>query len=151
MRKHFNIYAACLCAILLGPADAQGADPAGRPNSAAVAPDAEMRAAAGPRSILIDDTRESATIDFVTASLLHLGYTVMEAEAVRPVQIDGREALQFDLKGKWKNGLNVGGLLTALVHDEDLKLALFLAPDLHYFDASAPEITTIMASIDLPD
>ncbi len=89
-------------------------------------------------------------VDMVTNSLLKISYSVMEAENIRPVTIDGQEGLRFDLTGKWENGLNVSGDVVAVPKGEKLNLVMFIAPTMHYYPTSETEVEAIIASIDLP-
>lgn len=93
---------------------------------------------------------EYETVELVTSSLLKIGYNTMEADNIRPVQVDGAEGIAFDLKGKWTNGLNVKGDVAAVKTGDKLNLVLFLAPELHYYDDVKDEVDQIIASVDLP-
>ena len=88
--------------------------------------------------------------DFVAASLKRVGYSSMEAEAIEPASFDGREGISFKLSGKTEKGLNIAGDAAAVKSGEALKLVIFLAPAVHYYDASAEEVGGIISGIDFP-
>lgn len=92
---------------------------------------------------------EYEIVELVTNSLLKIGYNTMEADNIRPIQVDGVEGIAFDLKGKWTNGLNVKGDVAAVKANEKLNLVLFLAPELHYYDDVKDEVEQIILSVDL--
>lgn len=93
---------------------------------------------------------EVETVDFVVASLKRIGYTEMAAGNIRPQKLDDKAGIRFDLTGKWENGLNVRGDAAFVPGTDGLKLVVFLAPELHYYEASAPEVDSIIGSINLP-
>lgn len=93
---------------------------------------------------------EVETVDFIVASLKRIGYTEMTASNIRPEQLDGKSGVRFDLTGKWENGLDIKGDAAFLPATDGLKLVVFLAPKLHYYDASAQEVDGIIRSVNLP-
>lgn len=94
---------------------------------------------------------ELELVDFVTASLLNIGYTQMKADNIRPYQADGQGGLRFDLSGSWENGLKVRGDAAAFVVEDMLKLVFFLAPTMHYYGQSAQEVDRILSSLDFAE
>jgi hypothetical protein len=96
------------------------------------------------------ESSEIETVDFVVASLKRIGYSEMEATDIRPEQLDGQAGVRFALTGKWQNGLDVQGDAAFVPSKDDLKLVLFIAPDVHYFEASAAEVDSIIRSVNLP-
>ncbi|OLF71391.1 hypothetical protein AWH62_12650 [Maricaulis sp. W15] len=94
---------------------------------------------------------EFEIVEFITSSLEMIGYSDVEADLIRPAEFDGVDGLRFGLTGIWQNGMRVKGEAATIAHDDRLDLVLFMAPELHYYDAVAPEVEAIMNSIDLPD
>ena len=92
---------------------------------------------------------EFEIVDMITSSLMMVGYNSVEANEVRPASIDGVDGLRFGLEGRWENGLRVKGDAAAVVVDGELHMVLFMAPELHYYDALSAEVDGIMNSIDL--
>ena len=88
--------------------------------------------------------------DFVASSFTRIGYSSMEAEAIEPATFDGNDGISFKLSGKTDKGLNVVGDAAAVKLGDDLKLVVFLAPEMHYYDASAEEVSGIISGIDFP-
>lgn len=96
------------------------------------------------------DASEIETVDFVVASLKRIGYSEMEASEIRPETIDGQSGVRFGLNGKWENGLDVRGDAAFVPSKDELKLVVFLAPKMHYYETSAAEVDGIIGSINLP-
>jgi hypothetical protein len=91
---------------------------------------------------------EFEIVDMITSSLMMIGYNSVEADAVRPASIDGADGLRIGITGRWENGLRVKGD-AAVVVDSELHMVLFMAPELHYYDALSEEVNGIMNSMDL--
>lgn len=93
---------------------------------------------------------ELEIVELITSSLLSIGYTTMEADNIRPATFDGQDGIEFSLSGKWENGLNIKGDVAAIPVGDQLHLVVFLAPELHYYDALQPSVADIIQSLDLP-
>lgn len=93
---------------------------------------------------------EIETVDFLVASLKKIGYSTMDASNIRPETLDGQKGVRFDLAGKWENGLDVKGDAAFVASTGGLRLVVFLAPKVHYYDASAAEVDSIIRSVNLP-
>lgn len=93
---------------------------------------------------------ELEIVELVTNSLTSIGYTTMEADNIRPTTIDGHSGIEFGLSGKWENGLNIKGDAAAIPVGDQLHLVVFLAPELHYYDALHSSVGDIIQSMDLP-
>jgi hypothetical protein len=93
---------------------------------------------------------ELEIVELVTNSLTSIGYTTMEADSIRPTTIDGHSGIEFGLSGKWENGLNIKGDAAAIPVGDQLHLVVFLAPELHYYDALHSSVGDIIQSMDLP-
>ncbi|MFN3912878.1 hypothetical protein [Hyphomonas sp.] len=93
---------------------------------------------------------EIETVDFIVASLKRIGYSEMEASSIRPETLDGQAGVRFELNGKWENGLDVRGDAAFIPSKDELKLVVFLAPELHYYEASSAEVAGIIGSVNLP-
>ena len=91
---------------------------------------------------------EFEVVEFVTSSLEMIGYHDVQATDIRPVQLDDSRGLRFGLTGVWQNGLRVRGDVATLPHDDQLDLILFMAPELHYYDALSAEVDGIITSLD---
>ncbi|MBY9065807.1 hypothetical protein K1X12_02800 [Hyphomonas sp. WL0036] len=92
---------------------------------------------------------EIETVDFIVSSLKRIGYSEMAASNIRPESLDDQKGIRFDLQGKWENGLNVRGDAAFVPSTDGLKLVLFMAPAIHYYDASAEEVDEAIQSINL--
>jgi hypothetical protein len=97
--------------------------------------------------IYLEGASEFEVIEFVTSSLEMIGYHDVEAADIRPVDLDDQRGLRFALTGVWQNGLRVRGDVATLPHDDQLDVVLFMAPELHYYDALSAEVDGIIASI----
>lgn len=92
---------------------------------------------------------EFEIVELVTNTLLKVGYNAMEADDIRPVEVDGQDGIAFSLSGKWENGLNVKGDAQAVVANDKLHLIFFLAPEIHYYNELEDNANSIFASMDL--
>ncbi len=92
---------------------------------------------------------ESEIVALVTNSLSQIGYSGVEAENIRLQTVDGASGIRFGLTGKWENGLNVRGDCLAVPAGETLDMVLFMAPELHYYEASADEVDAAFNSVQL--
>lgn len=88
--------------------------------------------------------------DFVAESFKRIDYSSMEASDIAPETFDGVDGITFKLTGKTEKGLNVKGDAAAVKVGDDLKLIIFLAPAMHYYDANAEEVSGIISGMDLP-
>ena len=92
---------------------------------------------------------ESEIVALVTNSLNQIGYSGVEADNIRFQTVDGASGIRFDLTGKWENGLDVRGDCLAVPGSETLDLVMFMAPELHYYAASAEEVDAAFNSVHL--
>ncbi len=86
-------------------------------------------------------------MEFVTDSIGALGYQAPESSAPRRVEVNGRSGLQFDLTMRTADGLEMRGLAQVLEADGRLYVAVYLAPNEHYFQATLPEAQKVLASL----
>lgn len=93
---------------------------------------------------------ELEIVEMVTNSLTAIGYTTMEADEIRPAMVDGQPGMAFTLQGKWENGANIKGDVLAVPVGSDLHMMMFLAPELHYYEALQDSVEAMMASMNLP-
>lgn len=86
-------------------------------------------------------------VEFVADSVEAMGYEGVETSGIRRAEVAGRQGIQFDLMGRTPNGLNIKGLGQVLEVDGLLYVALYLAPEEHYFEANLSEVKGILASL----
>lgn len=95
----------------------------------------------------VTGTSELEQVEFVTQSLDRMGYSGMTAANIRPGTFDGQAGIRFDISGVLENGLEIRGDVAAVASGETLHLALFLAPAMHYYDATASEVNAALSAM----
>jgi hypothetical protein len=85
-------------------------------------------------------------VEFVTDSVAALDYQRVETSGLRPTQLAGTEGLRFELKAKTREGLEISGAAVAAEVGGKLYVILYLAPQEHYFQATLPEVESVMKS-----
>lgn len=86
-------------------------------------------------------------VEFVSDSISAIGYERMETSGVRPVTIGGQRGVRFDFTTINPDGLNYKGLGQAVKVGDQLHVAVYLAPEEHYFQASLASATATMDAI----
>ncbi len=87
-------------------------------------------------------------VEFLTTSLLRLGYGDIKVENVRPQDFDGVEGLRIDLSGSYQSGLNFRADAAIAQAGEQLHIVLFVAPAQYYYAETAGQVSEIIASAD---
>ena len=85
-------------------------------------------------------------VEFVADSVSALDYQKVETSGLRPTRLAGAEGLRFDLKGKTREGLEISGAAALAERGGKLYVILYLAPQEHYFQATLPEVESVMGS-----
>lgn len=86
-------------------------------------------------------------VEFVTSSVEALGYDRVSAAKSRPVQVAGQRGVRFDLTAAHDTGLVIKGYGQVVVRDNLAYVAIYLAPDEHYFAESEASVTAAMDSL----
>ncbi|WP_425990599.1 hypothetical protein [Brevundimonas sp. TWP2-3-2] len=86
-------------------------------------------------------------VEFVANSVTALDYERVETSAVRPLEIEGQRAVRFELAARTKEGLNIRGLGQVLKREDKLYVAIYLAPEEHYYQASLVSAEAAMSSM----
>jgi hypothetical protein len=85
-------------------------------------------------------------VEFVTQSVALFGYQNVTAQDVRPRALAGAEGVSFQFTGVLESGLRVKGSALAAESAGALDLMVFIAPEMHYYDAFAPEVERMFDS-----
>lgn len=85
-------------------------------------------------------------VEFVTESIVAMGYQRVETDGLRPAKIGGADGLRADITAKTQAGLEISGLTQIVEVNGKLYIILYLAPTEHYFEATKAEVESIMAS-----
>jgi hypothetical protein len=85
-------------------------------------------------------------VEFVADSVSALDYQRVETSGLRPTQLAGADGLRFDIRGKTREGLDVSGTAAVAEGGGKLYVILYLAPQEHYFQATLPEVESVMKS-----
>ncbi|MBI5942227.1 MAG: hypothetical protein HY859_17605 [Caulobacterales bacterium] len=85
-------------------------------------------------------------VEFLADSLVAMQYYRVETENLRPVKVDDRSGVRFDITAQTVDGLNISGIAQLVEAGDRLYILLYLAPTEHYFGATKAEVEGIMAS-----
>lgn len=85
-------------------------------------------------------------VEFLADSLVAMQYYRVETDNLRPVKVDDRSGVRFDITAQTVDGLNISGIAQLVEAGDRLYILLYLAPTEHYFDATKAEVEGIMAS-----
>jgi len=99
-----------------------------------------------PAPTFRSDMSPTEVVEFVTDSVVALGYQRVDTSRLRPGTFGGAQALRFELSAQTDSGLDVAGTAQAAVAGGKLYLILFLAPKEHYFAATEGEIEALLKS-----
>jgi hypothetical protein len=86
-------------------------------------------------------------VEFVANSVTALSYERVATSGVRPVEINGRRGVRFDIDAATEAGLIIKGVGQAVKADERLYVAIYLAPGEHYFAESLASAEATMDSV----
>lgn len=89
---------------------------------------------------------ELELVELATASLRRLGLTDIAPQNVRPHALAGAPGVRMSIVGKYESGLNLRGDIAMAESNGRLNVIMFLAPAVHYYDASATEIEHLIQS-----
>lgn len=85
-------------------------------------------------------------VELLTSSLNRVGYSSIEADNIAPADFDGSEGIRFNVTGKYDTGLNLKGDVAVAEIDNQLHIIFFLAPELHYYDATTADVDALINS-----
>lgn len=91
----------------------------------------------------------SEQMEFIADTLSVMDYQSVDTAGVRRAQRAGGSGIMFDITARTPEGLNVSGLAQAIEVGGKLYVAVFLAPDEHYFGAYRAEAERVMESFRL--
>ncbi len=103
------------------------------------------------RPVFLAKADEAEIAGLLTESLNIAGYSNMLAGTVQSVSVDGHVGIAFEIHGQSENGLDIKGYAAAFPVADQLHLVVFLAPELHYYDALYQSVQDLIRSVDLPD
>lgn len=86
-------------------------------------------------------------VEFVANSVTALSYERVTTSNVRPTQINGQRGVRFDMEAATESGLLIQGRGQAVKNGDALHIAIYLAPQEHYFAASLPAAEAAMDSV----
>jgi hypothetical protein len=84
--------------------------------------------------------------EFITDSLVSIGYLRVETDNIRPVKIGDKDGVRVDITGQTAAGLNISGVAQLAEVNGRLYVLLYMAPAEHYFAATQAEVESVMAS-----
>lgn len=95
------------------------------------------------------DTAMSVTeqVEFVSNSVEAFGYQRVTTSNVRPVTINGQRGVRFDIDTVNVDGLNYKGRGQAVKANDKLYVAIYLAAEEHYFQASLASAEAAMDAV----
>lgn len=99
-----------------------------------------------PTPVIRADMSVSERIEFVIDSISAMDFQRVEASRPRPAKLDQNAAVRFDVTAKTKEGLEVRGTALSAEVKGKTYVVIYLAPTEHYYEATLPEIESIMAS-----
>lgn len=99
-----------------------------------------------PTPVIRKDMSASERLEFVTDSVAALEYQKVQLVKPRPAKIGEAQGVRFDLTAQTKAGLDIRG--TGVVAEKSGKtyVVLYLAPAEHYYEATLPEVESLVAS-----
>jgi len=86
-------------------------------------------------------------VEFISDSITALGYERVVTSAVTPVSISNLRGVRFEIAASTREGLEIKGLGQAVVKNDRLYVAVFLAPAEHYFGAARGNAEAAMNSL----
>lgn len=87
-------------------------------------------------------------IEFISDSLVPMGFDRVQTSNVRPVTINGQRGVRFDFTAVTKTGLIYAGRGQSVkAPDERLYVAIYVAPQEHYFQASLASAEAAMDAV----
>ena len=86
------------------------------------------------------DARRAQLADVLARSLMVMGYLDMR---VMEDTAGARGPSRISFAGQWTNGLNVRAEALTVFDGSDVNVVLFIAPELHYYDAGRPAFDAI--------
>ena len=86
-------------------------------------------------------------VEFISGSVSALGFERVATSGVRPVTVNGARGVRFDFDGVSTDGLNYKGRAQAVKANDMLYVAIYLAPEEHYFQASLASAEAAMDSV----
>lgn len=89
-------------------------------------------------------------VELVTQSVTSFGLQNVTAANVRPATLASSEGVGFDFTAVTGSGLRMKGSAIAAEANGALDLMLYLAPEMHYYDAYLPEVERIFTSASRP-
>ncbi|MEH6663919.1 MAG: hypothetical protein V7678_03640 [Brevundimonas sp.] len=103
----------------------------------------------GDTPVYRTDMSITEQVEFVADSVTALGYQRVETAGVRPVDIQGRRGVRFDIEAQTAEGLDVRGLGQAFKQGDELYVAIYVAPAEHYYEATLTSAEQAMSSLTL--
>lgn len=85
-------------------------------------------------------------VELITESVTSFGLQNVTAVEIRPATLAGAEGVGFDLTAAQPNGLRMRGRAVAAETDGTLDLMLYIAPEMHYYEANRAEVERMLAS-----
>lgn len=86
-------------------------------------------------------------VDFLKASITKLGFSDVVTSNVRPTKLGGGSGTEFNLTGKYPNGLNMKGNVALVESEDGLNIVLYAAPAIHYYDKYKLDAEAIKNSV----
>jgi len=103
----------------------------------------------GDTPVYRTDMSITEQVEFVADSVTALGYQRVETAGVRPVDIQGRRGVRFDIEAQTAEGLDVRVLGQAFKQGDELYVAIYVAPAEHYYEATLTSAEQAMSSLTL--
>ncbi|WP_340646415.1 hypothetical protein [Phenylobacterium sp.] len=88
----------------------------------------------------------SERLEFMSDSIAAMGYQRVDLNHLRAAKLGAAPGVRFDLDAATSEGLEIKGTGVVAEVSGKLYLMLYLAPAEHYFQASLPEVESILAS-----
>ena len=88
----------------------------------------------------------SERLEFVSDSVAAMGYQRVNLNRPRAATLSGTPGVRFDIDAVTSEGLEIKGAGLVAEVSGKLYLILYLAPAEHYFQASLPEVESVLAS-----
>lgn len=85
-------------------------------------------------------------VEFVVDSIAAMGYQHVESDNLRPAKFGAIDGVRVDVTAKTKEGLDIRGTALIAASGNKLHLILYLAPAEYYYQASLPEVESIMSN-----
>lgn len=86
-------------------------------------------------------------VEFIADSVGAMGFDRVATANVRPVTVNGVRGVRFDFDAVNVDGLNYKGRGQAVKANDKLYVAIYLAPEEHYFQASLASAEAVMDSV----